>query len=110
MIRGDIFLADLGDPIGHEQAFRRPVVVISGQRWLNTNPPLVATLAITRTQRNWPEHIEIEPASSGLREVSYVTCEFIRAISPLRFERRLGRLDAVVMAKADAILRRLLFA
>jgi mRNA interferase MazF len=109
VIRGDIFLADLGDPIGHEQAFRRPVVVVSGQRWLSTDPLVVATLAITRTQRNWPEHVEIEPASSGLREVSYITCEFIRAISPLRFVRQIGHVDAVVMARADVILKRLLF-
>jgi mRNA interferase MazF len=109
VIRGDIFLADLGDPIDHEQAFRRPMVVVSGQRWLNTDPPVVATLAITRTQRNWPEHVEIEPGSSGLRDISYITCEFLRTVSPLRFERRLGRVDAVVIARVDAILRRLLF-
>jgi mRNA-degrading endonuclease toxin of MazEF toxin-antitoxin module len=47
--------------------------------------------------------------AGGLREVSYITCEFIRSLSPLRFERRLGHVDAVVMAKTDAILRRLLF-
>ncbi len=109
MIRGDIFLADLGDQIGQEQAFCRPLVVVSGQRWLNTEPPVVTTLAITRTQRNWPSHIEIEPGSSGLRDVSYITCEFVRTVSPLRFERRLGRVDAVVMARVDAMLRRLLF-
>ena len=109
MIRGDIFLADLGDPIGHEQAFRRPLVVMSGQRWLNTDPPVVATLAITRARRNWPEHVEIEPGSSGLRDVGYITCEFVRSVSPLRFERRLGRVDAVVVARVDTILRRLLF-
>ena len=108
MIRGDIFLADLGDPIGHEQAFRRPVMVVSAQRWLNTDPPVVATLAITRTRRDWPEHVEIEPGSSGLRSVSYLTCEDIRAISPLRFDRQFGRVDPVVMARVDVILRRLL--
>jgi mRNA interferase MazF len=110
VIRGDIFLADLGDPIGHEQAFRRPVAVVSGQRWLDTDPPVVVTLAITRTQRNWPEHVELDPGSSGLRDVSYLTCEFVRAVSPLRFVRRLGHVDAVVMAKVDGILKRLLFA
>jgi mRNA interferase MazF len=106
--RGDIFLADLGHPIGHEQALSRPVVVISAQPWLDSDPPVLTVLPITRTFRGRSTHVEIEPGMSGLRATSYIKCEDVRAISPKRLGRRFGVVDAVALAQAESILRRLL--
>lgn len=108
MKRGDIFLADLGDPIGHEQALRRPVVIVSADPWLVSNPPVVTVLPVTRTYRQRSSHVELEPGASGLAAVSYAKCEDIRAISPLRLERRLGTADEVALARISLILGRLL--
>lgn len=106
--RGEIHLADLDDHIGHEQGLRRPVVIISAEPWLESNPPVVVVLPITRTYRARSTHVEIEPGTSGLRATSYAKCEDIRAISPLRLERKFGRVDDVVLARLDVILRRIL--
>jgi mRNA interferase MazF len=106
--RGDVQLADLGDPIGHEQALRRPVVVVSAEAWLESNPPVLTVVPVTRTQRSRSTHVDIEPGSSGLRALIYAKCEDIRSISPLRFERGFGRVDDVVLARIDVILRRIL--
>jgi mRNA interferase MazF len=106
--RGEIYLADLGDPIGHEQALSRPVVIISAQPWLDSEPPVLTVLPVTRTFRGRSTHVEIEPGLSGLRATSYVKCEDIRAISPLRLGRRFGSADAAVLAQVEMILRRLL--
>ena len=106
--RGEIYLADLGDPIGHEQALGRPVVIISAQAWLDSEPPVLTVLPITRTFRRRSTHVEIEPGPSGLRATSYVKCEDIRAIPPLRLGRRFGVADATVVAQVELILRRLL--
>ncbi|MEU1902282.1 MULTISPECIES: type II toxin-antitoxin system PemK/MazF family toxin [Nocardiopsis] len=108
MRRGEVYMADLGDPIGHEQALRRPVLVVSAQPWLDSRPPVVTVLPLTRTHRHSPTHVEIEPGSSGLKEVSYVKCEDLRAVSPLRLERRFGTVDELVLLRTDTILRRLL--
>jgi mRNA interferase MazF len=52
--------------------------------------------------------VEIEPGSSGLKEIGYVRCEDLRAISPLRLGRRFGSAEDTVMSRIDVILRRLL--
>lgn len=106
--RGEVHLADLGDPVGHEQALRRPVVIVSAEPWLLSNPPVVTVLPVTRTARGRSTHVEIEPGASGLSAMSYAKCEDIRSISPLRLERRFGRVDDVVLVRIDMILRRLL--
>lgn len=108
MKRGDLYLADLGEPVGHEQAFRRPVLVVSADPWLLSEPPVVAVLPLTRTHRGRSTHVEIEPGASGLAALSYVKCEDIRALSPLRFLHRLGEADGLVVAQVDLILSRLL--
>lgn len=108
MKRGEIYLANLGDPVGHEQATMRPVLVVSADPWLASNPPVVAVLPITRTHRQSPTHVEIETGTSGLKATSYAKCEDVRAISPQRLSRSYGHVDEMVLAKIGLILRRLL--
>lgn len=106
--RGEVHLADLGDPIGHEQGMRRPVLVVSAEPWLASNPPVIAVVPITRTYRARSTHVEIEPGASGLAATSYAKCEDIRSISPHRLERRFGVADDVVLMRIGGILRRIL--
>ncbi|TAM70708.1 MAG: type II toxin-antitoxin system PemK/MazF family toxin [Microbacteriaceae bacterium] len=108
MIRGDIVMADLGDPVGHEQAFIRPVVVVSADPWLDSNPPVITVVPMTRTRSGRATHVELEPGLSGLKATSYVKCEDIRAISPARIRRHFGRIDSVALLRIDTILRRIL--
>jgi mRNA interferase MazF len=106
--RGDLYLADLGEPVGHEQARRRPVLVVSAQPWLLTDPPVIAVLPLTRSHRSRSTHVEIEPGTSGLSATSYIKCEDVRAISPRRLLHQMGEADAVVMTQVDLVVRRLL--
>jgi mRNA interferase MazF len=106
--RGEIYLADLGAPVGHEQSMTRPVLVLSAQPWLDSHPPVVAVVPLTRTRRPSATHVEVEPGGSGLRETSYLKCEDVRAISPLRLGHRFGCADDDVVLRVEVILRRLL--
>lgn len=108
MIRGEIYLADLGTPVGHEQSFVRPVLVVSARPWLDSNPPVVAVVPLTRTRRAAATHVEVETGESGLRETSYLKCEDVRSVSPQRLSRRFGRVDDAVQARVDLVLRRIL--
>ena len=101
-------MADLGDPVGHEQALRRPVLVISGQAWLDSRPSVIMVVPFTGTRRGRPTHVEVEPGVSGLKATSYAKCEDLRSISPLRLTRRYGDVDEIALASVERTLRRLL--
>ncbi|MPZ66481.1 MAG: type II toxin-antitoxin system PemK/MazF family toxin [Pseudonocardiaceae bacterium] len=88
--RGEIWLVDFGTPIGHEQGYRRPAVVVSADRLNSSRAGLVIVVPVTRTRRNLPSHVEIEPAESGLRDVSYAKCEDIKSVSRERLVHRIG--------------------
>lgn len=108
MNRGDILLADLGPAVAHEQAGTRPVLILSAQPWLDSSPPVVVVVPLTRTRWDSPTRIEVERGASGLAETSYLRCEDVRAISPDRLGRRFGAVDPLVLLRVEAVVRRLL--
>ena len=103
--RGQIWLADFGFPVGHEQGKVRPALVVSADSW-NGHASTLTVLPITRTSHDFPTRIELEAtAQSWLEETSYARCEDIRAISERRLLRALGRVDPVVMLSVSRTLR-----
>lgn len=103
--RGDIWLIDLGEPLGHDQGWTRPALIVSSDGW-NAHAKTVTVLPLTRTRHGLPTRVEIEPTSSnGLDEVSYARCEDIRAVSERRLTRRIGRVDAVAMEHVACVIR-----
>ena len=99
-------MIDLGDPIGHESAFRRPAAVVSDDPANRFG--LVVVCPISRAQRNYPSRVEVEPGRSGLDRTSYIQCEQIRTISTARLIHSVGDVDHVAMSEVDRILRLLL--
>lgn len=84
------------------------MLIVSNQVWLDSAPPVVHVLPITRTSWDSPYRIELSTESSGLREVSYVRCEDIAAISPERLTREFGHAEVAVLLRAEQIVSRLL--
>ncbi|GAA3530869.1 type II toxin-antitoxin system PemK/MazF family toxin [Aeromicrobium panaciterrae] len=106
--RGEIWLIDLGEPIGHEQGWTRPALVVSSDHW-NKHAQTVTVLPITRTRHGFPTRVEIEAdAANGLDATSYARCEDIRSISERRLVHRTGHVDPVVMADVATTSRRFL--
>lgn len=103
MRRGEVYLCDFGDPLGHEQGFRRPAVIISASQMSNFGVPIV--LPVTRTKRGYPTHVELDGV---LPVTSYVQCEQIRAVSTDRLIRHVASLDDAQMARIERVLRRIL--
>ena len=88
--RGEVWLVDFGEPVGREQAGRRPAVVVSADQ-LNDSPAgVVIVVPCTTTRRRLPSHVELEPGDSGLDVVSYAKCEDVKSVSDRRLVRRLG--------------------
>jgi mRNA interferase MazF len=103
--RGELWLLDFGDPIGHEQGGRRPALVISGDA-LNRRPSrLVTVLPITGRDRGVPAHIPLPPVSTGLHRPSFALTDQLRVVSQNRLERRLGAADAATMTSVERWLR-----
>lgn len=88
--RGDVWLVDFGDPVGREQSGRRPAVVVSADPLNESRAGVVIVVPCTTTRRGLPSHIEIEPGTSGLDDVSYAKCEDIKSVSDERLATRLG--------------------
>ncbi|HZK72451.1 MAG TPA: type II toxin-antitoxin system PemK/MazF family toxin, partial [Clostridia bacterium] len=106
--RGDIWLVDFGDPVGHEQAGRRPAVVVSAESLNESRAGVVVVVPVTTTYRGLPSHIEIDPHASGLDELSYAKCEDVKSISERRLIGRVGSVGEEAMFQVTRVLRFLL--
>ena len=106
--RGEVWLVDFGEPIGREQAGRRPAVIVSADPLNQSRAGVVIVVPCTTTRRALPSHIELDPASSGLDEVSYAKCEDIKSISDERLVARLGTAAVEAMFEIANALRFLL--
>lgn len=103
--RGDVWLVDLGDPIGREQSGTRPAVVVSADP-LNEGPAgVVVVVPCTTTRRGLPLHVEVEPGRSGLDQTSYARCEDVRSVSERRLVHRLGEIEVEVGEEIRRVLR-----
>ena len=104
-----MWLVDFGEPIGREQSGRRPAVVVSADPLNESRAGVVIVVPTTTTPRGLPSHVEIDPASSGLDEVSYAKCEDVKSISEQRLIAQLGAVPDVVMLEIARALRFLLY-
>jgi mRNA interferase MazF len=95
--RGDIVWADLDPVIGHEQAGRRPVLVISDDI-LNRHSGTVIAMALTSKEPNamFPLTLALSQALAGKQ--AWVKITQVRTLSTKRLGRILGRIDESEMA------------
>jgi mRNA interferase MazF len=103
--RGDVWLLDFDPTIGHEQAGRRPALVLSVDTFNQAPPKLVIAVPLTTTQRNHPWHVRVDPPEGGLRAVSFAMCEQVRSLSQERFVARWGTVSPSVVAQVARIVR-----
>ena len=109
--QGEIWLADLNPPTGHEQAGRpRPVLVVSGDAMNEAPFDLSLIVPLTTRVKRLPGHIFISASESGLRADSEIMCEHLRSISHQRFrsDQPLTRLNRqsllTVVAQIDGLI------
>lgn len=106
--RGEVWLVDFGDAVGREQAGLRPALVVSADGLNEGRAGVVIVAPLTTRHRALPSHVEVEPGSSGLDEVSYVKGEDVKSISDRRLVARLGAVSPDVLFEVSRILRYLL--
>jgi mRNA interferase MazF len=107
-LRGEVWLADLGSTRGHEQAGRRPVLILSVDLFNAGPAQLVIVLPLTSTIRNVPAHIPIHPPEGGLRRPSTILCDAIRSVTRDCLIARWGDVANTTLADAEDAVRILL--
>ena len=105
---GEVWFADLDPTVGHEQAGRRPVLVLSVDAFNQSPAGLVVALPITSRLRGIPWHVPVSPPEGGLTLPSTILCEALRSVSRSRLERRMGVASAATVQAVQERLRILL--
>ena len=103
--RGEVWLTDLNPVRGHEQAGRRPALIVSEDLFNQGPAGLVIVLPITSTVRRIPSHVEVVPPEGGLKVRSAVLCDGVRSISTDRLHARWGHVSPRTMIAVENALR-----
>ena len=105
-VQGEIWWADLDPIVGHEQAGRRPVLIISSNEFQRIQRRLVIVVPFSRRLRNNPFHVRVPPSESGLPYLSSILCDQIRTISTARLDAtRIGRVSRAVLTHVVDLVR-----
>jgi mRNA interferase MazF len=110
--RGEVWFADLGTGVGHEQQGRRPVLILTTDGY-NAGParlamvcPLTSKIAKSRPITY---HVRIDPPAGGLKLPSVILCDQLRCISQDRLVGPpRGSLDPAILVQVETALRVLL--
>ncbi|MFM9160957.1 MAG: type II toxin-antitoxin system PemK/MazF family toxin [Dolichospermum sp.] len=103
--RGEIWTVDLNPVRGHEQAGKRPCLVISVELFNQGASGLVVVLPVTSKNKGIPFHVTIEPPEGGVKILSFIKCEDVRSISVERLEKRWGTVSSETLALVEDRLR-----
>jgi mRNA interferase MazF len=108
--RGEVWWADLGLPRGPAPALRRPVLVVSDDRYNASALRTVTVVAMTSTARlaALPGNVAVPSELSGLDKDSVVNVTQIATVDRAALEDRVVQLPSWLMEQVDHGLRRAL--
>jgi mRNA interferase MazF len=110
--QGEVWWADLGEPIGSGPGFRRPVIVIQCDAFNRSRIATVVCVPLTTNTRwaNVPGNVLLEPNITNLREHSVANASQVIALDKELLIDRVGKLTRakleLVLAGLDAVLGR----
>ena len=107
MLRGEIWWADMPDPVGSEPGFERPVVIVQTNRFNNSRIDTVIVAAITSNLQRGdaPGNVFVDQTRSGLSKDSIVNVSQIATLDRYDLLRRMGKLPNDIMSSVDSGLR-----
>lgn len=93
--QGDVWWADLGDPIGSAPAFRRPLVIIQSESFNRSRLATVVCVALT-SQIRWadgPGNVLLKARSTGLDRDSVANVTQIVTLDRTALDERAGQVS-----------------
>ena len=105
--RGSIWWVDLGEPLGSEPGFRRPVVVVSADSFNRSAISTVMAVVITSNLAlvAAPGNVRLSKGTGSLPKASVVNISQIVTIDRSRLVERIGAVPAADLARVDDGLR-----
>ena len=102
--RGEVWWADLGEPIGSRPAGRRPVLVVQSDTYSASRLATVVVVAITSSTRlaAMPGNVFVPAGSAGLARDSVVNVTSITTLDRRELEGKAGDLPDAMLAAVDA--------
>jgi mRNA interferase MazF len=104
---GQVWLVDLGVPVGSEQAGRRPAVVIGSTLHCSFPIDMALVAPCTSVHRGLPHHVQIDWQAAGLDRPTWVRTEDVRSVSDRRLGggAPLGELTGADLAEVRRLIR-----
>jgi len=111
MYRGEIWWANLPDPVGSEPGYRRPVLVIQDDTFTQSQISTVIVVIITSNIRlaEAPGNVLLPRGVSGLSRDSVVNVSQIFTIDKTFLAERIGALPDYLQEEIDESLRTVLY-
>jgi mRNA interferase MazF len=105
--RGEVWWADLGEPLGAEPGYRRPVIVIQADAFNRSRIETAIAVVLTSNLRlvEAPGNVLIQARESGLPKDSVANVSQLATLDRAVLTKRVGRLSKPVMARLDDGLR-----
>lgn len=102
--QGEVWWADLGEPIGSGPGYRRPVLVVQGDAFNRSAIATVVCVPLTSNVK-WagaPGNVPLKPRDSGLPKESVANVSQVVALDRAVMVERVTKVPA---AKLDLVLR-----
>ena len=105
----ELWWAQLDPVVGHEQAGRRPVVIVSADWWNETQAPVVGIVPLSSRAKGMPHHIKVPAGVGGLSKESFLMPEHLRYVDRRRLVAPVdGSLSPEVMLRLRTLILRMI--
>ena len=110
MKRGDVWWADLGEPLGSGPGYRHPVIVISTNPFNESRISTVIVVIITSNLRlaAAPGNVRLDAREAGISKESVVNVSQVLTLDKGRMIERIVHLPGDRMAEVEDGLRRVM--
>ncbi len=96
---------DLEPVGGHEQGLTRPCAIISDDLYNHGPSGMVAIVPMTRTAKQIPLHVPVDPSEGGVKSRSFIKCDDVRTVSIERLSDKWGELSDATMREVNDRVR-----
>ncbi len=107
IVRGEVWWADLPDPVASDPGGTRPVLVVQANAFNRSRIATVLAVAITTNERlaDLPGNVRLSPRDTGLKFSSVANVSQIVTADRTFLRQRIGRIRPETMAKVESGLR-----
>src|SRR5713226_6361648 len=106
--RGEVWLVDLGDPRGHEQAGPRPAIILQTDLLEHLNTIVVIPLSTKPNRVSSAANVLLLQGEAGLEQDSVAFCHQIRALDKRRLRNKIGELEPERISEIETAIAFLL--